>query len=130
VTAVQGFKTKLIFQDLDGSDWLVMAPLTYEAADSAIYTIPAGFITDLASIPRFFWRVYPRSGPWNEAAVLHDWLYNQQTVTRLRADELFREGMLWLGVSPTTARNMYLGCRIGGWKPWAEHANRTERQAA
>lgn len=37
--------------------------------------VPEGFITDFASIPRFLWSIYPPTGRYQEAAVIHDWLY-------------------------------------------------------
>ena len=35
-------------------------------------TIPDGFNTDLASVPRLFWALLPPSGVYESAAVLHD----------------------------------------------------------
>jgi hypothetical protein len=36
--------------------------------------VPSGYRTDFASIPRFFWRIFPPDGPYRDAAVVHDWL--------------------------------------------------------
>lgn len=37
------------------------------------HTIPKGFKTDLASVPRIFWSVFPPFGRYAEPAVIHDW---------------------------------------------------------
>lgn len=119
-----GFHTDLIVKDIDGDTWLLMQPLIYEAKNGTRYTVNAGVTTDLASIPRFFWRFYPKSGPWNEAAVLHDCRYTEQDVTRAEADALFLEAMEWLNVKPSTRRIFYYGVRVGGWKAWGDYADR------
>ena len=56
---------------------------------SEIITIPKGFVTDLTSIPRFFWSAFPKSGPYMSAAILHDYLYWDQRCTREQADRIF-----------------------------------------
>ena len=37
--------------------------------------VPAGFVTDFASIPYGFRGVLPPNGPWGKAAVVHDYMY-------------------------------------------------------
>jgi len=37
-----------------------------------VITIPAGFSTDLASVPRIFWWFLPPTGAYEKAAVVHD----------------------------------------------------------
>ena len=51
--------------------------------------VPKGFITDLASVPRFFWRLFPPGGVYNEAAIIHDYLYDTNCDRRF-ADTMFR----------------------------------------
>ena len=41
-------------------------------------TVPAGFVTDLASVPRLLWAIVPRDGLHNGAAVVHDFLYQHR----------------------------------------------------
>jgi len=38
-------------------------------------TIPKGFVTDYASVPRYLWWLYPPVGGYDDAAVVHDYLY-------------------------------------------------------
>ena len=86
--------------------------------------VPAGFITDWASVPRVFWRLFPPWGPWSPAALVHDWLYFEQPVSRKEADLVFLDIMRRIGVPFLTRRMMYWGVRVGGWHAWRTHARR------
>ena len=62
--------------------------------DSVPVVVPRGFVSDLASVPWLFRRAFPRFGPWNAAAIVHDWLYQAgriggREITRRQADEVF-----------------------------------------
>ena len=63
--------------------------------------IPAGYRTDFASIPRLFWPVLPPHGPYGKAAVVHDWLCDEQphSVDHRTAADIFGEAMDVLHVS-------------------------------
>ena len=86
------------------------------------YVIPAGFVTDGASVPRGLWNLFPPFGKYNKAALLHDWLYQFGTMTRAQADRAFLEAMKELGVGFVTRWAMYLGVRAGGWAAWDGYA--------
>lgn len=60
--------------------------------------VPAGFMSDLASAPWWLWWIFPPSGPWDRAAILHDYLYGIEGVSRFLADALMREAMAQLGL--------------------------------
>ena len=81
-------------------------------------TIPEGFHTDLASVPRILWSLYPPYDPqYAAAAVLHDALRKWRGETGERFDEatsdaIFYEAMKILGVPRWKALTMYLGVRI------------------
>ena len=102
--------------------WRLTAPLTFiyttEAGNTRTYTVPAGFITDGASTPRFLWSICPpMGGRTAEAAVLHDWFYSKTcsiTATRAYADEMFLLAMQANGVSWKRRKAIYRGVRIGG----------------
>lgn len=51
--------------------WELTEPLTY-AGKRETFTVPAGFRTDFASVPALVQSIIPRTGPWDEAAVVHD----------------------------------------------------------
>jgi hypothetical protein len=85
------------------------------------YTVPAGFITDGASVPRPLWMFYPPDGLHRAAAVAHDWLYKNKgfgKYSRAVADKLFFDLMIEFKVNPTKANVMWAGVRLGGWLPW------------
>jgi hypothetical protein len=75
-------------------------------------TIPKGFITDLASIPRLFWIVFPPLGKWNRAAILHDYLYSIPECSSFLADTIFREAMAQLKVPVWRRVVMYYAVRV------------------
>jgi hypothetical protein len=53
--------------------WELRSPVTY-IGDYGTYTVPVGYVTDFASVPRPLWILFPQSGRWDTAAVVHDWL--------------------------------------------------------
>ncbi len=84
----------------NGSTWSLAEPLEYHvgAANSDnIVEVPAGFETDLASVPWFGrWLVSSWRGT-ARAAVIHDFLYSvvgrRHGFTRSQADAIFREAL-------------------------------------
>lgn len=85
--------------------------------------IPAGFLTDGASVPRGLWNIIPPFGRYNKAALLHDFLYktgrmNRARVTRKQADEIFLAAMVALDVPGWQRWAMYAGVRVGAWRAW------------
>lgn len=87
-------------------------------------TVPKGFITDGASVPSFLWG-WPFDlspwGPYAKAAVLHDWLYAEQALTKLEADNTFLEAMEALGISEFKRNVMFKAVRWFGQAAWDEH---------
>jgi hypothetical protein len=76
--------------------------------------IPVGFITDWASIPRIMWAIFPPTGPYAAAALIHDWLYYSGYVSRRQADKAFAEAMQILGIPAWQRALFYASVRIGG----------------
>lgn len=78
-------------------------------------TVPAGFLTDFASIPTWARAIVPPFGRHAKAAVLHDWLYAIGEPGRKEvADNVFDHAMHELEVE-TWARELMVGAvRIGG----------------
>lgn len=93
-------------------------------SDSRTITVPAGFETDFASVPRLFWRIVPPWGRYSPAAVVHDFLYHTGLVTRVEADRIFLDLMTKLGVPTWKCRMMYWAVRVGGWKAWNDSRRR------
>jgi hypothetical protein len=88
-------------------------------------TVPVGFETDFASVPRVFWAILPKWGKYGNAAVIHDWLYWEQGRSRPAADAVFLEAMAVLGVSAVVRQTMYTAVRLFGWLAW--YRNQADR---
>lgn len=109
--------------------WGVERPMTYRTIAGDTITVPAGMVTDLASIPAPISALLPPDGPWTQAAVVHDLCYRSsgtgvwhgrrafsRTVlyTRAECDGLLLEAMQALGLSGWRVEAIYLGVRVGG----------------
>lgn len=112
-----GFLTRLIVtldDDLAHAGqgaWILRAQLVYAAADGLVYVVPAGYRTDFASVPRVPFAYWLAGSTAHRPAVLHDWLVETAPVPRRRADDLFHEAMLSLGMPRWRARLMHLAVR-------------------
>lgn len=122
------FHSGLYFKDDGGLPFTLTRQLTYvtNVKNFGTLVVPAGFKTDLASIPRFFWRILPPFGKYDKAAVVHDFLYQVAPFdfTRKQADDVLFEACGVLGVSRAQCNTIYAGVRVGGWKPWNEYRAR------
>lgn len=117
-----GFLKPLDLRAYRPGEWVVLSVLIYVALNALRYTVPRGFITDLASIPRLLRGLYSQTGLSRRAAVLHDYLYCLQCTTRAEADALFLEALAAEGVGWFTRYSMFLAVRSGGWVYWNRRA--------
>lgn len=80
--------------------------------------VPAGFITDLDSVPRIPF-VYSRwQGRTVAGALVHDYLYHIQETSREMADKIFLTCMADEGVSKRYRYVIYFAVRVFGWFAW------------
>ena len=124
-------------------DWRFKHP-----AFNGIVAVPAGYYSDLASVPSFlFWWQF---GRWNIPAICHDFMYEhgfiyldlevddsktangssivhsrplrtarlEIQVSKAEADLFFYEVAIAVGVSPITAKLMYWACCLFGKGIW------------
>lgn len=118
------FLSKLRVEDNDGFPFELLEPLVYLSKEIVPpgkvgkITVPAGFKTDYASIPKLLWNILPPVGRYDRAAVIHDYLYQNNGVTRLQADNVLLEAMRVLNVPAWQRGMIYSGVRIGGWVTW------------
>jgi hypothetical protein len=84
--------------------------------DDMSITIPAGFETDLASIPRWYWSILsPNNAMLVAPAILHDYLYScDYGLSRDHIDDIFYEALIANSVPYRTAQSMYAAVRIFG----------------
>lgn len=120
------FTTPLIVSPLpDGRKWRLFHQFTYHIGSrysQKTITVPEGFVTDFASIPKFIFWVLPWWAKFNKASVLHDWLYQEHILTRAEADLAFYEAMLVAfrhhRTGPFVAWLEYWAVRLFGWMAW------------
>ena len=117
----------LLEDDGDGLPWRLFQSLRYQSDYlAATVLVPEGFSTDLASIPRALQWLYPPTGSYSRAAVIHDWLYAtaevaDQPVDRGDADTVLNEAMTVCGVGRFVRWTIYTAVRVGGWQSWARY---------
>lgn len=74
------------------------APFDYQVPNEGMVTVPAGFVTDFASIPRGFRWLITGHGDTRKPAVIHDYLCSGR-IPRKEADRIFLLAMKDNGVS-------------------------------
>jgi hypothetical protein len=84
--------------------------------------VPAGFVTDLASIPWYLWSWLPNDGPYMHAAIIHDWIYWDQSRSRDEADNILWIDMTDLGVGYVTRQMIYQAVSRLGQAAWDSNA--------
>ncbi len=67
--------------------YFLLHPITWkpnpdQADQYKAVEVPKGFVTDLASIPQVFWNVLRPDDKYAYAAIVHDYLYWTQSITR------------------------------------------------
>jgi hypothetical protein len=100
-----------------------LARCEVKVKDTGEITVPAGYITDLASVPRLAWAII---APFDvaRAAVVHDILYekingafkkgiiktkSEREIYRTIADKVFKQGM------------EFAEPKVAGWKIWSAY---------
>jgi hypothetical protein len=84
-------------------------------------TVPKGFVTDLASIPRALWSLLPKTGRYAYAATVHDYLYWEQNLTRAEADDIFLTALQDSQVAALTSTVMSQAVKLAGAGAWTEN---------
>ncbi len=121
------FLTRLRIEDAgDGRHFILTAPLEYRTRGGAVVTVPTGFVTDLASIPRALFIALPPIGKYDYAAVVHDYLYRTDSdpvVDQKTADLAILHGMEDAPHPPNwlVRHLVYAGVRFGGGHAFHQH---------
>ena len=111
--------------------WVVKEDFFYDVGgpDSGErLVVPEGFEFDGATVPVPLTLFVPQTHSlYLGAAALHDWLYDSAPphVSRERADHIFRDAMLVLGLNWFWAGLMWRAVRAGGWAYWAGYGPET-----
>jgi hypothetical protein len=117
------FRTPLQAENISDENWKLLADLVYEGRDDD-FRVPAGFITDFASVPAFMRGIIDDTGKWTKAAVVHDYLLTYRVphygvypggdsiITSRDADGIFRRIMREESVPFLTRWVMWAGVRV------------------
>ena len=109
------FITDLDCKNIDDTKWELLSTLQYRSQRlGRVVAVPAGFVTDFASVPRVP-VVYTAFG--NRAhreSVVHDYLYQTHLVTKATADRIFFEAMGARGKKWWIRLAMYMGVVVAG----------------
>jgi hypothetical protein len=120
------FKSELVLQAGRRHRWIVREPLVWQphrlgstAWTRAPITVPIGFQTDLASIPRIIqWLPHMGvNGRSRRAAVLHDYLYRTPGYRKADADLVFAAALSAENVATAAIWLMYYAVKWFGKKP-------------
>ena len=120
---MSSFKDPLILEDNNDGTFTLVNSFRYHLGaldNDIIITVPAGFKTDLASIPAICSVIVPKLGKHNKGAVVHDYLYQmvrEGKFDRTISDAVFYEIMKISGVRFTQRFLIYIILRSFGW--WA-----------
>lgn len=125
--------------------WMLAQPF-YCQVRGVTVRLPAGFITDFASIPRLFWPVLSPTGILMIPGILHDWYYRHNFFEteedagsrpfrlvfvgkgKWFADQVFKEvarqvnGMIVPNLAAWVALDMF------GWWAWLKHRKTPKRK--
>lgn len=129
------FTLRSLYQDVRGMDEMVR--LTGVHPDKALYvTAPAGFVTDMASIPQALQPLLHPDGPWAAAACVHDLFYQKQSSVgvypdtaagnlsracdKAFADLMFLRIMEALDVEPFLRKSFYEAVNRFGWPSYVD----------
>ena len=146
---MSSFTTPLIVTPLaDGKHWELIEPFEYHVGSkesNEIITVPKGYVTNFASIPQIFWNILPPVGTYGKAAVIHDWLYQNngkivlmtksgnywlvKQYTRKQCDDIFLEAMVVLKTGRLARWMIYSHVRWWGWIVWNNYMKIAKKTA-
>ena len=116
---------RVVVEQIDAIRWRLAEDIRY-VGERDEFIVPAGYVTDFATVPRVAVWLIPRFGLYTPAAILHDFLLTHclesGRINSTDADGLFRRAMKDLGVPPARRWLMWTGVR------WGALFNRSRRK--
>jgi hypothetical protein len=105
--------------------YFLLKPISWEPPNqSSTYpkvTVPAGFVTDFASIPQVFWSALRPDGLYTYPAIIHDYLYWTQEHPKEVADQVLKLGMEDFSVPAASVFAIYESVRLFGGQSWEDN---------
>lgn len=113
----------LVRPDSNNKYWILMEDMEYEIGTTSIkVVVPAGFVTDFASIPQPLWSFgLTPHGAYSRAAVIHDYLYWTQGCTKAQSDRIMLIAMKESQASSFDEQIIYEGVNRLGESSWLEN---------
>ncbi len=98
----------------------LLEPFGYKDSKGVDWDVPAGYVSDGASIPWSLWSFIggPYDGPYRDAAIIHDYYCEKKLRKWEDTHSMFLEAAIKRGVPEATAQTMYAGILYGGPR-WA-----------
>ena len=120
LTALEDFDYKPYYKDgeLVRGKVVTEAALLWDSGEEGKIVVQSGFVTDLASLPWFTSFIFKKLGKHQRAAVLHDYLYRNNTISKAWSDKQFNLAMKQDGVILWRRHLIIAGLTIGGWPAW------------
>ena len=110
------FINELHLRKIDSGTWVLTQPFFVNHALRGI-KVELGFVTDLATVPKWIRWLLPPDGEYKESAVIHDWLLMKMYqgnphITRAIASSTFRDSLVYQGIAPWKIITLYVGVRL------------------
>lgn len=107
-------ETELILKPIGFNRWEVVEDFVKVIETKEMLTtivVKRGFETDLASVPRIFWVMFP---PFScpQPAVIHDWIWEKTDMPSKQRDEIFYNLMIDYGMYKWKAKIMWGAVKI------------------
>jgi hypothetical protein len=94
----------------------LLCDFVYQSDVAGLITVPAGFVTDLASLPQCVLGIFGEIA--QQPSIPHDFAYSKGVMPRATADAMLYEACILTGVPAWKAKLIYAGVRIGGGSHW------------
>lgn len=127
------FTSKLIVRPLEkdelaarhwGLGWQLQKSFVYDLGRKGggdKITLPAGYESNGASVPRWlWWLVHPCDPDVGKAAWVHDYCYQRQEYSKPYCDAVFLDGLITLGCPSWKAIGCYEAVHLFGWSAWRQ----------
>lgn len=128
---MSSFTRPLIVEVPDKGNDIVAEPFHFWRGDDEAtgehITVPKGFRTDYASVPRVLRSFLSPKKKIAKPAVIHDYLYSTGSVSKKEADTIFLEAMKVNKVNPIKRFVYYQAVNIFGFWAWRKSRKRQEK---
>lgn len=108
-------KLRYLHKDKSGVKWYALKEDYFFTCANKEFVIPAGFVTNLASIPKNLQFMFkPNNKKYLMASVCHDFLYELNNISRLECDKCYFSLMESNGANLITRLLFFIGVRLFG----------------